>query len=296
MYKNTDFYLSNKNAFSVNIGENIGIVGPSGAGKSTLIKLLLKERTLSIDNSINNKSFGSIMFDKGYQKINLNDLTHEAFSDLFAYVSQANNLFMSLSIKDNLTYNCKCDFTKVIDLCKSIEVSVLIDKDGNNIGSKSFHDIIMNMKELDSNGNVILSGYDISIGSSACRLSGGQQQLLCVIRALISEKPILVLDEATSALDNMTQYNVKKIIDKIKTERLVVGKSLTIFQIAHRLSTIKFCDRIIVVNNNSIEAIGTYDDLLSDKNEINDEGYKTSNSLTFKNLVLYENKIINEIQ
>ena len=96
-------------------------------------------------------------------------------------------------------------------------------------------------------------GMNTIISEGQGGISGGQKQRLMIARAVAHKPKILMFDEATSALDNITQKNVSDAIDKLKCTRIVI---------AHRLSTIKHCDRIIVMNNGSIEEEGTYDELV----------------------------------
>ncbi|WP_232764150.1 ABC transporter ATP-binding protein [Salegentibacter salinarum] len=98
------------------------------------------------------------------------------------------------------------------------------------------------------------------LGNNGINISGGQRQRLSIARELFKDVDFLFMDEATSALDGETERAIQQNIDNLK------GK-YTIFMIAHRLSTIINADRIILLNNGVIEAIGTFMELLekSDK-------------------------------
>jgi ATP-binding cassette subfamily B protein len=98
-------------------------------------------------------------------------------------------------------------------------------------------------------------GYDTMLGEGGKSLSGGQRQRLALARALVREAPILVLDEATSALDSESEALVQDAIAAGS------GKRTTII-IAHRLATVMSADRIVVLRNGRIEAIGTHKELL----------------------------------
>lgn len=97
---------------------------------------------------------------------------------------------------------------------------------------------------------------DLILGDNGVLMSGGQRQRLSIARELYKENEILVLDEATSALDTETEKIIQQSIDALKG-------SVTIIIIAHRLSTIKNVDTIYLLNNGTIEASGSFNELLS---------------------------------
>lgn len=109
--------------------------------------------------------------------------------------------------------------------------------------------------------------YDTVVGEGGVTLSGGQRQRLAIARAFIQETEIILFDEATSALDNETQKEIQKAINNLK-------ENYTILIIAHRLSTIINCDRIMLVEDGKITAVGTHKDLLK-KNKSYKKLYET---------------------
>ncbi|WP_167856144.1 peptidase domain-containing ABC transporter [Natronospirillum operosum] len=90
-------------------------------------------------------------------------------------------------------------------------------------------------------------------------LSGGQRQRLAIARALVRNSDILLFDEATSALDNETEDTIKETI-------YAACQDKTGIIIAHRLNTLSYCDRIVVMQAGTIEAVGTHDELLQSDN------------------------------
>ena len=87
-------------------------------------------------------------------------------------------------------------------------------------------------------------------------LSGGQKQLLCITRVMLSLPPMLILDEATSSIDTRTELKIRKAFDTMMEGR-------TSFVVAHRLSTIKNADVILVMKDGHVIEQGNHDTLLS---------------------------------
>lgn len=98
-------------------------------------------------------------------------------------------------------------------------------------------------------------GLETMVGDRGLRLSGGQRQRIAIARAIYNRPSVLILDEATSALDSEAEQDVQKAINRIK-------KEITVIVIAHRLSTVIHAEKIIVLNNGEVEAVGPHNELI----------------------------------
>jgi subfamily B ATP-binding cassette protein MsbA len=108
------------------------------------------------------------------------------------------------------------------------------------------HDFILRMPQ----------GYDTVVGEKGFRLSGGERQRIAIARAILKNAPILILDEATSSLDAESESLVQAALGN-----LVQGRTVVV--IAHRLGTIRRANRIAVLEEGRITAIGPHDELLT---------------------------------
>jgi subfamily B ATP-binding cassette protein MsbA len=108
------------------------------------------------------------------------------------------------------------------------------------------HDFILGMPQ----------GYNTVIGEKGFRLSGGERQRLAIARALLKNAPILILDEATSSLDAESESLVQAALGNLMQNR-------TVLVIAHRLGTIRRANRIAVLEEGRITAIGPHEELLT---------------------------------
>ena len=98
-------------------------------------------------------------------------------------------------------------------------------------------------------------GYNREVGQRGKNLSGGQKQRVSIARTLIKNPKILILDDSSSALDMVTEAKLQSSIKK----RM---KDSTVFLIAQRISAVMDSDKIIVLDNGEIAAIGTHNELI----------------------------------
>ena len=146
-----------------------------------------------------------------------------------AMVLQTNVLF-SGTIKENMRWGNK-DATdeEIIEACKIAQAD----------------EFIQNFKD----------GYDTMIERGGANVSGGQRQRLCIARALLMNPKILILDDSTSAVDTKTDSLIRQgLASSLKdTTKIIIGQ---------RISSIQDADRIVVMNDGKIDAIGTHQELL----------------------------------
>ncbi len=100
------------------------------------------------------------------------------------------------------------------------------------------------------------AGYETNVGSYGSRFSGGEKQRIAIARAILKNAPLLVLDEATAAADPENAREIQAALAELCAGR-------TVIIVAHRLDIVKKCDRIAVVENNTVTAIGTHEELLA---------------------------------
>ena len=100
-------------------------------------------------------------------------------------------------------------------------------------------------------------GYDTLVGERGLTLSGGQRQRIAIARAIAANPRILILDDATSSVDASTEQEIKVALREVMTGR-------TTFIVAHRLSTIALADEIIVLEEGTVVARGSHEQLLTE--------------------------------
>ena len=134
------------------------------------------------------------------------------------------------------------------------------DTIANNIGfavEDKKGDTIINaaiMADVDGNIREFSQGYDTILGERGVTVSGGQKQRISIARALLKNAPILILDDSVSAVDTKTE---RTILGNLRTTR--AGK--TTILIAHRISTIEQMDKVLFIDDGTVAAFGTHEEL-----------------------------------
>ncbi len=215
-------------SFDIRSGEAIGVVGPSGAGKSTLVQLLLRLRP-PVDG-----------------RYLINGVPVEEFSSddwhrQVSYVPQEPRL-LHASVADNIRFFRDIDEEQVERAARLARI----------------HDDIMTWP----------GHYEAMVGPRADAVSGGQQQRICLARALAAQPEVLILDEPTSALDPQSEAFIGASL-------LAMRSSLTLIIVAHRMSTLEMCDRVMVVLDGRLAGFDTKDAL-----QANNDYYRQASQLS----------------
>ena len=173
--------------------------------------------------------------------VNVKDYNLKALRDQVANVLQKNVLF-SGTIKENIRWGDENasdeDVERVCKLAQADEFIRGFDKK-----------------------------YDTYIEQGGTNVSGGQKQRLCIARALLKKPKILILDDSTSAVDTKTDSLIRKAFrEEIPNTTKII--------IAQRISSVQDADKIVVMDNGKIDAIGTHEELLKN-NKIYKEVYES---------------------
>ncbi len=211
--KNLSFRFAGRSLLLKNVnvtlrkGNITVLIGESGCGKSTILQLLQK---------FYQHETGSILINGN---INLLELPTKGWREIIATVPQEIKLFNCSIIENICLSNKEDDFKLVIDLCKQYD--------------------------LDNYFNQFPAGIFTKVGEDGLNLSGGQKQIVALLRALFTKPQLLLLDEATAALDPKTETFILNLLIGLKEQ-------MAILLITHKESTTKIADEIYMVENGEI--------------------------------------------
>ena len=201
-YPDGEFDALKNVSFTINAGENVGLVGKTGSGKTTLVDLIL--RTYNVPD-------GTLFIDGN----DVNDISIRDLRAGCAYVPQDNFLF-SDTIENNIAFGVRDRGTAAITQAARLA------------------DVHSNIKEFQQ-------GYGTVLGERGVTVSGGQKQRISIARALMKEAPILILDDSVSAVDTKTETTILENLRTTragKTTILIAHRISTI----ERMDKILFID------------------------------------------------------
>ncbi|MBC2396170.1 ABC transporter ATP-binding protein [Clostridium tetanomorphum] len=209
----------NNLSFKAEEGTMTALVGPSGSGKTTITSLIARFWDAS----------------KGTIKIGGQDIKNINPDSLLKHISM---VFQDVYLLNDTIYN-----NIKLGNPNATEEEVIEAARITNC-----HEFIEKLEDK----------YGTMVGEGGSTLSGGEKQRISIARAILKDAPIVLLDEATASLDADNEFEIRKAIKKLTTNK-------TVIVIAHRLNTIKDADQIIVLNAGQIEEVGSHEKLIENK-------------------------------
>ncbi|MEP1305630.1 MAG: peptidase domain-containing ABC transporter [Balneola sp.] len=208
-------------SFSVKKGEMICLLGESGCGKTTQLQILQK---------FYNPETGSISINSS---VSLENIPTKIWRDKIASVSQQVKIFNGTLLDNICLGNSQEEAEQVVEFCKEYG--------------------------FDTYFETFPQHYLTLLGEEGVNISGGQQQLVALARALYQKPELLLLDEATSAMDRNTEQKILKLLMSLKEEMAIV-------LVTHRVQSAKLADRIYVIEEGEITANGKPENLVEGEN------------------------------
>ena len=148
-----------------------------------------------------------------------------------AYVPQDNFLF-SDTVKNNIAFSVEDDHEISMDKVRKAAACALVAGDVEGFADR----------------------YETKLGERGVTVSGGQKQRIAIARALMKEAPVLILDDSLSAVDTDTEQSILHNLSEVR-------KGMTTMLIAHRVSSVEHMDRIVMMEDGCIKAVGTHEQL-----------------------------------
>lgn len=201
----------------VSRGEIVALMGESGCGKSTIAQLI--EKFYPVES-------GSITINS---HIPLQNINTNCWRSMVGYVPQNPHIFNG-TIMENIL------------ISSDVQPQVLLAR--------------INEWKLSVFFNQFPMGLNTLIGEKGINLSGGQIQMVALLRTLVRQPQLLILDEATSAMDRNTEFLIFDLLKHLKPQ-------VAIILISHKIQTLKFlADRIYILEGGQIEHYGTHHELM----------------------------------
>lgn len=166
---------------------------------------------------------GKILLDN----ININEFSREIYTSSVAVANQVPFVF-NISIRDNLGF-ANTNIKAQIKACKTVGI----------------HDFIETLPQ----------GYNTILRENASNVSGGQKQMISIARTILTDAEVLLLDDITTSLDPDTATFIPKLIERLR-------KDHTIIMVTKKPELMAAADRIVVLNQGKVEAIGTHKTLI----------------------------------
>ena len=191
----------------IRLKETTLIVGEIGSGKSTIISMLMKYQT---------PQAGEIFLQgTPYSTIDVKELRRR-----ISYIPQT-PILLNRTVYDNIVYGLTAEKTRadVEELIKSLSLSKFLDN--------------------------LPKGLDTPVGIHGSKLSGGQRQIIWILKSILMNPEIIIMDEPTSAIDDATKNIVHHLLKKV-----MVGK--TVIMITHDSYLLKFANRILTLKEGRI--------------------------------------------
>lgn len=226
-------------------GEVVGILGATGSGKSTLVNLI--PRFYDVTE-------GGITIDG----MDIREMPLETLRYVAAVCLQGSNFF-SGTIRDNLVSGVPDSvYDAMVQTAKDVGVHEITSRDMlTGPIDTSYDAMVRAAKAADAHGFVsaMPQKYDSLIARGGADLSGGQRQRLSIARTLMLNPKILILDDSTSAVDVATEARIQDSIRDLM-------QGVTQIIVAQRISAVITADKIVLMDNGEIIAVGSHEELL----------------------------------